>query len=803
MQAALQAWHVAGLQGWAALQARLAGAVGALLPGLPGGEAEQVAPVLGAMPHSCWLAYLLAPGALQGTVAGELGLEEGASASGGGGGGGGAGHIALQAAAEVAEAAAEGAAPRLAAARAHLAAAHAALRAGELPVAACCGERAAALSSSVFFACFGREDDAAAGAPDGSGAAGSSSGSGGSGSGGAQERQPPAPQPAAPPPAPPTARGDADGLLHWQALGLYVSSLLLAGTTCEVAGSPDESLRLLREAAALSSAARAAGPAAAAHASMARVWCRRGDAARAGAQLRLAEAAARALACDSAADGGVAAVMTALAACAAGDIAAAAGESTAAAVAYAAAAEQAQPAVGGGGGCGALAWSLGGLWADAQAGLAACDAAAGDTRAAVARLDAALAALCEDRWPAAAAALALEAWALKGAAALDTPPPPAGEGGRALRLVGFGGASAHSNLLEEFAGAVGSGGGGGGDGGGAAKKGRGGSAKARKPAAPAKKAAAAGGGGEGAEQLLRPLLRLLAPCRHAPLLLRRLCGLLASVCERQGAPHACAAFLQLGIGPSITQQQLIAVSGKLQQARRRIARGSSGGDDGDDGAGAPDWAALQQALCCSSLCCELAAAAGDVADGAALLAAAEAAGRRWLRSQMARLPRGTAAVSISAAPGGGGGLVLCRLEAPDAAPLLAVLPPPERGPASSPQELAGLLAAILDDSAASMAGSGALTADADKTAWWRARIALDERLAALLAHAGGDWLGPWRCLLAAPAAGGARRRALRGAAVGFVAEHFEFVFGAARGGEDGVAPGSMLPFETAGTVEGG
>lgn len=85
---------------------------------------------------------------------------------------------------------------------------------------------------------------------------------------------------------------------------------------------------------------------------------------------------------------------------------------------------------------------------------------------------------------------------------------------------------------------------------------------------------------------------------------------------------------------------------------------------------------------------------------------------------------------------------------------------------------------ILDDSATSMAGSAALSSDADKGAWWRARIALDERVAALLSRVRRGWLGPWRCLLAAPAGrGGGGGGALLEAAAGFVGEHFDFVFG--------------------------
>ena len=33
-----------------------------------------------------------------------------------------------------------------------------------------------------------------------------------------------------------------------------------------------------------------------------------------------------------------------------------------------------------------------------------------------------------------------------------------------------------------------------------------------------------------------------------------------------------------------------------------------------------------------------------------------------------------------------------------------------------------------------------------RRAWWRKRVALDLRMAALLAHLDTRWLGPWRCV---------------------------------------------------------
>ena len=764
-QAALQAWHVAGLQGWAALQARLAAAAGAAAGGLSQAERQQLAPAYEALTDGGWLCYLLAP-----SPAERSGPSE------------------LQAAAEAADAAADASGgdgwARLAAARAHLEAAQAALECGDLPAAACCGERALVLASSVLLA-----RDA-----DGSSSSSSSSDDSSRGDQGPSGQQ----QAAAPHPALPSSHAaPADALAHWQSLGLYLSALLLAGAAHEAAGCPDEALRLLREAGALASAAHCAGVAAAAHGLMARVWCRRGDAARAAAHLAAAEATTGALGADANADAAAAAVLAAAAACAAGDVASATGDSAAALEAYGRAVAGAETVTNEGDA--PLCWTAGSVWADAHAGAAACEAQA-DEAAAAARLADAVAALPSERWPTASAALAVELWALRGAGALAAARPPAGDeedGQRAIWLAGFGGAPAHSNLMEEFACAAdgdADGGSSGGSGSSAARarasasgsaKARGArkapSASSRSAKSNAAKDAAAGdvtAAAAGPSQLLRPLLRLLPACRHAPRPLKRLCALLARACELQGAVHACALFLQLSIGAAVTEQQLMLVAAKLQQERRRAARGGGGG--GEDASAAPDWRALQDALSRDEVLEAAARAADGARDAPELLAAVDATARAWLTTTLARLPAGAAVVSIGEAPGGAG-LRVCRLEAPGALPLIATLPAPAGGDSPTAASLAAELSAILDDSAASMAGSADLSTDKEKQGWWRARIALDERLAALLARAGRDWLGPWRCLLAAPASNAARACEVRAAAAGFVAEHFDFVFGALAG----------------------
>lgn len=96
---------------------------------------------------------------------------------------------------------------------------------------------------------------------------------------------------------------------------------------------------------------------------------------------------------------------------------------------------------------------------------------------------------------------------------------------------------------------------------------------------------------------------------------------------------------------------------------------------------------------------------------------------------------------------------------------------------SSPSDLVAELSNILRDSSASMKVDSDLATDQQKAAWWTKRLALDQRMHALLQHVAHDWLGPWRCLLVQPPDGVAQAAALRAEAASFVTEHFEFVFG--------------------------
>jgi Peptidase family C50 len=232
------------------------------------------------------------------------------------------------------------------------------------------------------------------------------------------------------------------------------------------------------------------------------------------------------------------------------------------------------------------------------------------------------------------------------------------------------------------------------------------------------------------------------------------------------------------------------------------------------------WTALEDAARCwlhreltqlpagTVVCAVAALPAPAMASSAGLLLAPAAAVEGGRDSAAAGSPTGAAAAA-AAAPGGGGGLAVCRMlldhhsveqqqggcSSPSRwAPLLVLLPPPGGGDAGSTAaaavpcdddvsssadrrggaaQLSAELQAILDDSAASMVAAESTP----REAWWRQRLRLDARMAALLSRLDGEWLGPWRCLLAAPPPPAACAAAAA-AAQGFLNECFDFVDGA-------------------------
>ncbi|KAA6417398.1 MAG: cell division-associated BIMB-like, partial [Trebouxia sp. A1-2] len=77
---------------------------------------------------------------------------------------------------------------------------------------------------------------------------------------------------------------------------------------------------------------------------------------------------------------------------------------------------------------------------------------------------------------------------------------------------------------------------------------------------------------------------------------------------------------------------------------------------------------------------------------------------------------------------------------------------------------------IMTDSASSMKSDAPLVTSANKTAWWRKRLELDQRMAALLQHLDEEWLGPWKVLLYGTPSDSTLALTLQEAADGFLSE---------------------------------
>ncbi|KAL4433955.1 hypothetical protein ABPG75_000396 [Micractinium tetrahymenae] len=226
-------------------------------------------------------------------------------------------------------------------------------------------------------------------------------------------------------------------------------------------------------------------------------------------------------------------------------------------------------------------------------------------------------------------------------------------------------------------------------------------------------------------------------------------------------------------------RQLERLSAVLQpaldwQAVRQLACGNAASSDlpaarAQRGRRVPATAATKAAAA--------AAAAAGAASPAAALAVLEQQAAQQLQAWQAALPAATAACSISALPGSQGGSILISRLAPAGPPgepplppLLVALPVQQlsaslsqhpiralrmdddaaddacRAVVSSVQSVLDEMAAVLADSGRSMRELSTETKEQQRE-WWRARLALDDRLAALTKHLDSSWLGPWRCLL--------------------------------------------------------
>ncbi|KAK9822647.1 hypothetical protein WJX81_003434 [Elliptochloris bilobata] len=242
------------------------------------------------------------------------------------------------------------------------------------------------------------------------------------------------------------------------------------------------------------------------------------------------------------------------------------------------------------------------------------------------------------------------------------------------------------------------------------------------------------------------LLHALVAGGGAPLLARKAAAAAAAAAADAGAPAAAAALLHGSLGASTAWLRAAAVL----RADSEWMRG----------------------------------------DAAVDLAALEAAGRAHLDACLADVPAG-AVCSLSVGrwrggPAHAGGPLAAGAAGEAAAGVVETLVisrcvqgrPPlvlEVDVASGDAAGAGAaaeLAAILGGSADSMRAAATGSADgaasvapgaapAQRSAWWRTRLALDTRLRALQERLDVAWLGPWRCLLLGPPADPAMAQALR------------------------------------------
>eukprot|EP00887_Chlorella_sp_A99_P003555 scaffold7.g3555.t1 len=350
----------------------------------------------------------------------------------------------------------------------------------------------------------------------------------------------------------------------------------------------------------------------------------------------------------------------------------------------------------------------------------------------------------------------------------------------------------------------------------AAKPARGGRTVARgrsRAAAAEQREAEAAAAGDGVVEQALGLWQALALSRELPVLHRRAAAALAMACGRQGRLHLAALLLHLGQGSAMRLQYRLVLHTKTWQAAQRQRRGGEVAaaaaqmrEHAEVAAvleAGLDWEAVQQlgAGAAAFPAPEAAAPSGRGRRGATagrgaraavtappmqeLLAALDSQAERALEHWMDALPA-DAAVCSMAVGAGGGSIVVCRLVPGGSLPLVVSLPAAplsaslsqhpiralsmgdeeetggssrRQGKGSQSSTDGGVWSAlaemegILQGSARSMRELATDTREQQRE-WWRARLELDDRLAALLAHLDASWLGPWRCLLAgaAPAA---------------------------------------------------
>ncbi|CAL8470074.1 g9616 [Coccomyxa elongata] len=245
-------------------------------------------------------------------------------------------------------------------------------------------------------------------------------------------------------------------------------------------------------------------------------------------------------------------------------------------------------------------------------------------------------------------------------------------------------------------------------------------------------------------QQLTLLLEAYLLSRHLPGFSRKVAGMLSVVCGRLGLLHAAALFLHASLGTAVGAQYAAIAESKLSSGRKKGSHSAGAAD------GAAQLAAMGRARAALRLDAfddaRLRSLLADAASGQApaqLFQCLEEDAKGHMDRSLLYLPAGTPVCSISVHPTLPAQWLLSRCET-GALPIIVQLPAMQQK--EDGMSAAEELEAIMEDSAASMRGEGERDTKAQKAAWWRTRLALDERLKLLL-HRLQACLEPWTCLM--------------------------------------------------------
>ncbi|KAL0042551.1 hypothetical protein WJX79_003322 [Trebouxia sp. C0005] len=291
------------------------------------------------------------------------------------------------------------------------------------------------------------------------------------------------------------------------------------------------------------------------------------------------------------------------------------------------------------------------------------------------------------------------------------------------------------------------------------------------------------------------LLQAYQLSQGAPLLAREVARDLSKCCSKLGLVHAAVLLEHASLGASVSLQYRGILHSKLQALERRHLCGSATPEAEQASAAITRAvAALEAGLSCNTP----SQSDAGVTHAKEALQAIEDQASADLSTLASHLPPNVTITSLSIActtstntssassQASRWHLTITRYQGADP-PILMVIPvpshsflnPSDRGAedeapmALNHQARAAALEefdSIMTDSASSMKSDAPLVTSANKTAWWRKRLELDQRMAALLQHLDEEWLGPWKVLLYGTPSDSTLALTLQEAADGFLSE---------------------------------